>query len=136
MKYMGSKARIAKEILPIILKDRKPDQWFIDLFAGGMNLIDKVSGKRIANDLNPYLIAMWDQIVNRGWRPKDYYKREEYLHIYQNIDKYPAHVVGWVGFNCSYRVNFLTALPELQEQRKVEKETIRRKLSDTLENKS
>ena len=29
MKYMGSKARIAKEILPIILKDRKPEQCYV-----------------------------------------------------------------------------------------------------------
>ena len=33
MKYMGSKNRIAKYILPIILKDRKPDQYFVDCFC-------------------------------------------------------------------------------------------------------
>jgi len=59
MKFMGSKARFAKEILPIILKDRKEDQWFVDLFCGGANLLDKVGGKRIGNDKNKYLIALW-----------------------------------------------------------------------------
>ena len=43
MKYMGSKARIAKHILPIILKDRKPNQWYSEPFTGGANLIDKVT---------------------------------------------------------------------------------------------
>lgn len=35
MKYMGSKNRIAKEILPIILRDRKPNQWYVEPFVGG-----------------------------------------------------------------------------------------------------
>ena len=48
MKYMGSKARFTKEILPIILKDRKPEQWYIEPFAGGMNAICEVSGNRLA----------------------------------------------------------------------------------------
>ena len=32
---MGSKARIAKYILPIIIKDRKENQWYIEPFVGG-----------------------------------------------------------------------------------------------------
>ena len=47
MKYMGSKARIAKYILPIILKDRKPDQWYVEPFVGGGNMPDIVTGKQI-----------------------------------------------------------------------------------------
>ena len=37
MKYMGSKARFSKEILPIILKERTADQWYIEPFAGNGN---------------------------------------------------------------------------------------------------
>jgi DNA adenine methylase len=51
MKYMGSKRRIAKEILPIILKDRKPSQWYVEPFCGGANIIDKVDGKRLGRIL-------------------------------------------------------------------------------------
>lgn len=43
MKYMGSKARHAKELLPIILKDHTPDMWYVEPFVGGANMIDKVS---------------------------------------------------------------------------------------------
>jgi DNA adenine methylase len=68
MVYMGSKSRIAKHILPIILKDRKPYQYFVDCFAGGMNLIDNVTGPRIANDINPNLIAMFAALQG-GWIP-------------------------------------------------------------------
>ena len=56
MKYMGSKARIAKYILPIILKDRKPNQYYVEPFVGGANMIDKVCGLRIGADTNPYVI--------------------------------------------------------------------------------
>ena len=56
MKYMGSKARIAKYILPIILKDRKPNQYYVGPFVGGANMIDKVCGLRIGADTNPYVI--------------------------------------------------------------------------------
>ena len=45
MKYMGSKNRIAKHILPIILKDRIENQYYVEPFVGGANMIDKVDGK-------------------------------------------------------------------------------------------
>ena len=63
MKYMGSKARFSKEILPIILKDRNPEQWYVEPFAGGMNAICEVQGNRIANDKNLHLIAMWKGLL-------------------------------------------------------------------------
>lgn len=100
MKYMGSKARFSKEILPIILKDRTADQWYVEPFAGGMNAICEVQGNRIANDIHYHLIQMWRELVN-GWIPKKY-TREEHKYIRENKDKYPPHEVGWVGFNCSY----------------------------------
>ena len=56
MKYMGSKARIAKHILPIILKDRKEGQRYVEPFVGGANMIDKVDGDRIGADSNKNVI--------------------------------------------------------------------------------
>lgn len=38
MKYMGSKARIANEILSIILKNRLPNQYYIEPFYDGLEL--------------------------------------------------------------------------------------------------
>ena len=77
MKYMGSKNRIAKDILPIILKDRKYGQYFVDLFCGGCNLIDKVENPRIANDINEYVIEMFKSMIYDGYIPtrinKEYY---------------------------------------------------------------
>jgi len=56
MKYMGSKARIAKYILPIMLNDRKPGQWWVEPFVGGGNVIDKVTGNRLGADIDPHAI--------------------------------------------------------------------------------
>jgi len=97
---MGSKNRIAKEILPIILKDRKEGQFFVDLMTGGANLIDKVSGNRIANDANVYLIAMWKELL-KGWIPEKIDKCF-YDYVKNNKEKCDNFLVGWIGFNCSY----------------------------------
>ena len=100
MKYMGSKARFVKEMLPIILGSRTIDQWYVEPFAGGMNSICEVSGNRIANDIHYHLIQMWIRLTN-GWTPEKI-TRSEYLAIRTNMKNYPDHVVGWAGFNCSY----------------------------------
>jgi len=101
MKYMGSKARHAKDILSIILKDRNEGQYFVDLFCGGCNLIDKVTGPRIANDSHSYLIEMFKEL-QYGWIPPEEITKEKYLDCkkYPNLN-YP-YLVGYVGFNCSY----------------------------------
>jgi len=97
---MGSKNRIAKEILPIILKDRKEDQWYVEPMAGGMNSICEVEGNRIANDLHFNLIEMWKRLVI-GWTPENI-EKEAYKEIRINKNQYEPCLVGWVGFNCSY----------------------------------
>jgi len=101
MKYMGSKARFAKEILPIILKGRTNAQTYVEPFAGGMNMIDKVAGKRIANDIHTELIEMWKALVCDNWKPT-HYTKEEYQQIRTDRKGYAPHIVGWVGFNVSY----------------------------------
>lgn len=69
MKYQGGKHRIAKDILQIILAERKPGQWFVEPFCGGCNVTAKVDGPRIAGDSRRALIAFWRQIAE-GWRPE------------------------------------------------------------------
>lgn len=100
MKYMGSKARFHKELLSIILDNRKENQYYVEPFAGGMNMISEVIGNRIANDIHYYLIEMWKELVS-GWIPKKY-SREEHKEIRLNKNHFPLHVVGYVGFCCSY----------------------------------
>ena len=80
MKYMGSKARIAKYILPIILSNRAEGEYYVEPFCGGCNMIDKVSGNRIANDSNSYLICMWKSLTT-GWQPPLIIERDFYNEV-------------------------------------------------------
>jgi DNA adenine methylase len=54
---MGSKKRISKDILPIILRDRKLGQWYVEPFVGGGNMIENVDGNRIGADVSEDVIA-------------------------------------------------------------------------------
>jgi len=101
MKYMGSKARHAKEMLPIILKDRKEGQWYVEPFVGGCNMIDKVGGNRIGADINQYLIAFLSEL-QKGWTPPDNISNTLYMAIRDNKEKYCKALVGCVGFCFTY----------------------------------
>lgn len=108
MKYLGSKNRIAKEILPIILKDRKIGQWYVEPFVGGANMIDKVIGNRIGADNNEYLIEMWKHLQLYGYPPY-HITKEQYHEIRDDLKNSNYHLqhhakwlIGYVGFNLSY----------------------------------
>jgi len=101
MKYLGSKARIAKIIVHHVTRLRKPGQWYVEPFCGGCNVIDKISNPRLANDRHPYLIAMF-QAIQDGWIPPDKISEGEYDWVRMNVDQYPPHYVGFVGFCCSF----------------------------------
>ena len=101
MKYVGSKNRIAKYLLPLILGGRKPGELYVEPFVGGCNIIDKVPGDRWGNDMNPYLIAML-RSIQKGWEPPQSVSEEEYADIKANKDVHPPELVGYVGFQLSY----------------------------------
>ena len=106
MKYMGSKARFAKEIYKVIC-ERTPrnNRPWVEPFAGGFNMICNVpveDVERYANDSNIYLIEMFNALIN-GWIPPKEVSKELYYDIKSNKEsKYPLHLVGYVGFNCSF----------------------------------
>lgn len=103
MKYMGSKNRIAKYLLPIMLKEAEKHgitKW-VEPFVGGANMIDKVpdSFERIGYDLNPHTIAALIGI-------RDYVNElpnvvsEEF---YKSIKKTEPHYINsWIRFECSF----------------------------------
>lgn len=115
MKYMGSKNRISKSILPIILKERDSYTYYVEPFVGGCNLIDKVDGVRIGGDNNYFLISMWKGLQRNEERPhtitKDLYKkaRNEYNHIRKSQDierEFSDFLIGWIGWMGSYNGRF------------------------------
>lgn len=105
MRYMGSKAKIAGYLLPLMTR-RRFKRPYVEPFGGGMNMICHVYppyGPRYANDINIYLIAMWKALQD-GWIPPETVSRELYEECRQL--QQPDHLVGYVGFNHSYAGKF------------------------------
>lgn len=103
MKYIGSKRRIAKDILKVILKNRK-DEMFVEPFCGGCNLTEFVNGERWCNDINNYVVSLF-KAITCGWIPHKYVSEDEYKKIKNNKSFYDPALVGYVGFN-SYGAKF------------------------------
>lgn len=107
MRYMGSKASLVKEIVPII-------QGYVDAgcegyyepFVGGGNVIDKIRcDLRVGADVEPYVISCLDALGN-GWDPPKEVSEELYKDIQRNRDKYSPELVGYVGYQLSYGGKF------------------------------
>lgn len=109
MKYQGNKNRIVKDILPIILKDRKQGQWYVEPFCGSCSVIQNIPGPRMANDKNKYLIAMWKSLVEGKEMPKrierDYYSDVRDCFNGKN-NRYSDDIIGWVGYMGSFNGRF------------------------------
>lgn len=101
MRYIGSKTKLAKHLLPIMLKDREPDQYWVEPFVGGANMICRVDGLRIGNDIHKYTIALFKALQN-GWIPPTDISLEQYHEIKKNMDSFSPELCGFVGFMCSF----------------------------------
>ncbi len=99
MKYMGSKNRIAKHLLPIMLENRNGRTW-VEPFVGGANMIDKVDGKRIGADLNEYLIEALKLIRDEPNNIPDLITEDDYQEL---KDKKELNgITGFAGFAMSF----------------------------------
>lgn len=108
MKYMGSKARIAKDIVPIIQSfiDKTNAKTYIEGFVGGANVIDKIRcNERIGIDKNKYLIALLDYVAS-GQQLLGRVSKDTYNFVKSNKDIYPDWMVGNIGFLASYNGKF------------------------------
>ena len=112
MIYQGSKARIVGDILPIMLNDMHPGMAFVDGFCGGCSVIQNVPPeyRRIANDNNRYLIAMWKALTTTDWQPPTTIEKPFYVKVreswHKNDGKYSDALIGWVGFMASRNGRF------------------------------
>ena len=101
MNYIGSKNKLSKHLLPIMLAERGNRAW-VEPFVGGANMIDKIkTGRRIGNDVNANLIAL-HQAMQNGWIPPDNVSEEAYYEVKKNKEKYFPEIVAFVGFCCSF----------------------------------
>lgn len=103
MVYMGSKNRLAKELIPIITANLKENQYYVEPFVGGCNLMDKVKHPlRLGADNNKYLIELLKYVQNGGELP-EFIDKDEYLKVKADKESYPEWYAGYVGFICSFR---------------------------------
>jgi len=104
---MGSKNRIAKHLLPIMLAECEKHsitKW-VEPFVGGANMIDKVpdSLERVGYDLNNHVIhALIDIRDNVDLLP-DSVSEGEYKSYKGSVAK---SITSWVRFGCSFGGKF------------------------------
>lgn len=103
MKYMGSKASIAKYILPFIhnyILLNNIDT-YIEPFIGGANMIDKVQCKnKIGSDINKHLVELLKHVQETtDDLPEDVdYELYQDVKANQDTGKYPDWYIGAVEF--------------------------------------
>lgn len=106
MKYVGSKARLSKQIAPIIQSyiDNMPDcKGYVEPFVGGANMIDKIKYyRKCGSDTHPYLIALLKHVQQTTDDLPDTISKDEYDAVKANPSNYPDWYVGLVGFCASY----------------------------------
>lgn len=132
MVYMGSKNRIAKDLLPIITADLKHNQWYIEPFVGGCNMIDKVNHPlRLGADNNKYLIALL-QYVQAGNELPERISKEEYYQIKENPQNYPDWLVGFAGFICSHNGKLFCGYSGITQTKQGQRDYLREKRNNLL----
>ena len=108
IKYMGSKARLSRDLAPIIneiIEQRQIDT-YVEPFVGGANMIEHIKCEnKIGIDNNKYLIAMWNSL-QEGWQPPKELSREQYIDIRENIEKYDDELVAIAGFCATYNAKW------------------------------
>lgn len=109
MKYVGSKNRFSKELVPIIQSyiDDNNIENYIEPFVGGANVIDKIKCKnRIGFDNHKELIALLQQAQDDTSVFPSTISEDEYLRVRNNKSEYPDWYVGLVGFCASFGAKY------------------------------
>ena len=112
MKYMGSKSKITKFIVPIIEEyiTKFNICTYVEPFVGGANVIDKIHcGKRIGADINEYLIALYqnkEKVCYLPYVDKKLYSDVREAYNQKDYSVYEKWFMGAVGFLASYNGRF------------------------------
>lgn len=112
MKYMGSKAKHAKDIIKMIF-NYPGVYWdmtnWVEPFVGACNMMPELPEYMIrwGNDINPYVIGMF-RALQKGWKIPEKIDEECYnvckenakLTFNPSLDE--LALIGFVGIGCSY----------------------------------
>lgn len=88
--------------MPIILKDRKENQWYVEPFVGGGNSIEGVEGKRIGSDISNHLIQALILIRDNPDSIPDIISEDDYTKAKRDSLNNHSGIIGFIGFAMSY----------------------------------
>jgi len=100
--YLGSKEKIL-HLIDYILHREHSKKYFIDLFAGGLSVsayaLKHSNMNVIANDLNPYVIEFYKELLNGGKNFKQIQHEWIERKLFEDVRKYPQYHPSWfVGY--------------------------------------
>jgi DNA adenine methylase len=138
---MGSKARIAKEILPIMLEYRDEGMTWVEPMVGGGNMIDKVDGKRIGADINKYLIEALILISDGSRLPKNNseFTETDYIECCNHLrngskTRFSEGMIGYAMFSFSFGAKWLGGWSRGKPQKDIKEITSRSNTEQTQNN--
>ena len=107
MRYIGSKRRLGKHIMPFINRALGvfPHGKYIEPFVGGCNMITQVNHHtKIGYDANKYLIALLKEARNNpeNVRQAQCISRNAFKYVKNNKDIFQYWYVGAMGFLATY----------------------------------
>lgn len=108
MWYMGSKNRLAKELIPIIQSYITEDtKGYLEPFVGGANVIDKIKcNNKIGCDIHKQLIALLNKAKDNIDDIPDTISEETYKEVKNNKEKYEDWYIGLVGFCATFGARY------------------------------
>ncbi len=101
MRYPGSKARYAKDILVLVQRNRGPRNVYIEPFIGGCNSFSVVAPHfeyAFAGEIREDIALMWTAVAD-GWEPPQVVTEDEYR---KARDEPPSALRGFIGSGCSF----------------------------------
>lgn len=106
MRYMGSKGRHAKFLIPHLMKDHPIESVYVEPFCGGGNLLSKVPAKhKHGNDTSRYAVALL-KALSEGYIPPENVSEQDYKSAKSNPDNYEDCYIGFLAYSCSYAGKF------------------------------
>ena len=108
MRYVGSKNRLAKELVPIIQSHiTNETKGYIEPFVGGANMIDKIEcNNKFGCDIHEELIELLKYIQNTNNVLPTTITEEEYNKVRLNKDKYEKWYIGFIGFCATFGAKY------------------------------
>lgn len=106
MQYVGSKNKLAKDLVPIIQSYiTEETKGYLEPFVGGANMIDKiVCENKIGCDIHKELIELL-KYAQSNELPETV-SETEYKNVKDDKESYPSWYVGMVGFCASFGAKY------------------------------